>query len=63
MNVHQLDRRILLDHLRAVEEKFSLHFLGLLPRGTAAHVLEEDAFDLLAENEPASPCSASRKPR
>jgi hypothetical protein len=49
MNVHQLDRRILLDHLRAVEEKYPLHFLGLLPRGTAAHVLEEDAFDLLAE--------------
>ncbi|MGZ8308914.1 MAG: hypothetical protein ACXWU0_03695 [Rhodoplanes sp.] len=43
MNVHQLDRRILLDHLRAVEEKFPLHFLGLLPRGTV------EAFDLLAE--------------
>jgi predicted nucleotidyltransferase len=33
----------------AVEEKFPLHFVGLLPRGTAAHVFDEDAIDLLAE--------------
>lgn len=49
MNVHQIDRRILLTHLHAVEEKFPLHFLGLLPRGTAAHVFDDDAIDLLAE--------------
>jgi predicted nucleotidyltransferase len=49
MNVHQVDRKKFLDHLRAVEEKFPLHFVGQLPRGTAAHVSEDDAIDLLAE--------------
>ena len=49
MNVQHIDRHKFLDHLRAVEEKFPLHFVGLLPRGTAAHVFENDAIDLLAE--------------
>jgi predicted nucleotidyltransferase len=49
MNVHQIDGKKLLDHLHAIEEKFPLHFVGLLPRGTAAHVFDEDAIDLLAE--------------
>ena len=38
MNVHQIDRRILLTHLHATEEKFPLRFVGLLPRGSAPHV-------------------------
>lgn len=49
MNVQQIDRKRFLDYLQAVEERFPLHFVGLLPRGTAAHVVEEDAIDLLAE--------------
>jgi hypothetical protein len=49
MNIQQTDRRMFLDHLRAVEHKFPLHFLGVLPRGTAAHVFAENAIDLLAE--------------
>ena len=49
MNVQQIDRKRFLVHLQAVEEIFPLHFVGLLPRGTAAHVSEEDAIDLLAE--------------
>jgi hypothetical protein len=49
MNVQQIDRKRFLDHIRAVEEAFPLHFVGLLPRWTAAHVPEEDAIDLLAE--------------
>jgi hypothetical protein len=49
MNVHQIDRKQLLAHLQAVEDKFPLHFVGLLPRGAAAHVFEQDAIDLLAE--------------
>jgi predicted nucleotidyltransferase len=49
MNVQQIDRKKFLDHLHAVEKKFPLHFVGLLPRGTAAHVFEDDAIDLLAE--------------
>ena len=49
MNVHQIDRTTLVRHLRATEQKFPLRFIGLLPRGTAAHVFEDDAIDLLAE--------------
>jgi hypothetical protein len=49
MNVQQIDRKKFLDHLRAIEKQFPLHFLGLLPRGSAAHVFEHDAIDLLAE--------------
>jgi predicted nucleotidyltransferase len=49
MNIQQIDRQRFLDHLHAVEAKFPLHFVGTLPRGTAAHVFEDDAIDLLAE--------------
>ncbi|HUI95200.1 MAG TPA: hypothetical protein VLX44_05565 [Xanthobacteraceae bacterium] len=49
MNVQQIDRGKFLAHLRAVEGEFPLRFIATLPRGTAAHVFEEDAVDLLAE--------------
>jgi hypothetical protein len=49
MNIQQIDRQKLLDHLHAVEAKFPLRFVGTLPRGTAAHVVEDDALDFLAE--------------
>ncbi len=49
MNVQQVDRRKFLDHLHAVEGKFPLRFVGLLPRGTAARGFDDDAIDLLAE--------------
>jgi predicted nucleotidyltransferase len=49
MNIQQIDRQKFLDHLHAVEAKFPLRFVGTLPRGTAAHVTEDDAIDLLAE--------------
>jgi hypothetical protein len=52
MNVHQISRKKLLDHLHEVEKKFPLHFLGLLPRGSAAHIFENDALDFLAEKRP-----------
>lgn len=52
MNVQQIDRRALLAHLRATEDKFPVRFVGLLPRGTAAHVFGDDAVDLLAEKLP-----------
>jgi predicted nucleotidyltransferase len=52
MNVHHIDRSALHAHLRAVEGEFPLHFVGLLPRGTAAHVFGDDAVDLLAEKLP-----------
>jgi predicted nucleotidyltransferase len=49
MNIHQMDRRVLLTHLRAVEDRFPLQFVGLLERGSAPHVFGEDAIDFLAE--------------
>jgi hypothetical protein len=49
MNGHQIDRRILLIHLHAVEEKFPLRFVGLLDSGTATHVFGDEAVSLLAE--------------
>src|SRR5712692_9437325 len=52
MNVHQIDRKKLLGELHAVQEKFPLRFVGLLPRGTAVHVFGDDAVDLLAEKLP-----------
>jgi predicted nucleotidyltransferase len=52
MNIQQFNRKKLLDHLHAIERKFPVHFVGLLPRGTAAHVFGDDAIDLLAEKLP-----------
>ena len=52
MNIHRIDRKKLLEDLRAVEQKFPLRFVGLLPRGTAAHVFGDNAVDLLAEKLP-----------
>ncbi len=51
MNVHHIDRRVLLAHLHATEEKFQLRFVGLLPPGSAPHVLGDDAVEFLAEKE------------
>jgi predicted nucleotidyltransferase len=52
MNIHHIDRSALRAHLRATEREFPLRFVGLLPRGTAAHVFGDDAVDLLAEKLP-----------
>jgi predicted nucleotidyltransferase len=49
MNIQQVDRKKFLDHLHAIEAEFPLRFVGTLPRGTAAHVPDDDALDLLAE--------------
>jgi predicted nucleotidyltransferase len=49
MNIQNIDRRILLTHLQAVEDKFPMRFVGLLERGSAPHVFGDDAVDLLAE--------------
>jgi hypothetical protein len=52
MNIQSIDRRILLTHLHAVEDEFPLRFIGVLERGSAAHVFGDDAFDFLAEKRP-----------
>ncbi|MBV8744971.1 MAG: hypothetical protein JO134_08015 [Xanthobacteraceae bacterium] len=49
MNVQEVDRQQLRHHLRAVEAKFPLHFVGLLERGSAPHIAGDDAYDFLAE--------------
>jgi hypothetical protein len=49
MNVHHIDRSVLLSHLHATEEKFPLRFVGLLPDGSAPHVFGDDAVAFLAE--------------
>jgi hypothetical protein len=49
MNVPIIDRSVLLQHIRTIEERFPLKIVGLLPRGSAAHVFDDNAVDLLAE--------------
>jgi predicted nucleotidyltransferase len=51
MNFQQVDRRQLRQHLRAVEAKFPLRFVGSLERGSAPHIAGDDAYDFLAERE------------
>jgi predicted nucleotidyltransferase len=52
MNVPVVHRTILKRHVAAVEAKHPIKLLGLLPRGSAAHVFDEDALDFLAEKRP-----------
>lgn len=52
MNVPVVHRTILKRHVAAVEAKHAIKLLGLLPRGSAAHVFGEDALDFLAEKQP-----------
>jgi hypothetical protein len=52
MNVPVVHRPTLKRHVQAIEAKHPLRVLGLLPRGSAAHVFEEDALDFLAEKKP-----------
>ena len=47
-----IPRSILRMHAATVESKFPLRILGLLPRGSAAHVPDADALDFLAEKRP-----------
>ena len=52
MNAPFIHRAILKRHVALIEAKHPLVVLGLLPRGSAAHVSGEDAVDLLAEKRP-----------
>ena len=52
MNAPETYRSILRHHVASIEAKYPLKIVGLLPRGTAAHVFEENALDLLAEKKP-----------
>src|SRR5271165_2095663 len=52
MNVPIINRSILRMHVAAIEAKHPITIVGLLPRGSAAHVFEDDALDFLAEKKP-----------
>jgi predicted nucleotidyltransferase len=52
MNAPILHRPILKHHIATVEAKHPIKILGLLPRGSAAHIFDDDALDFLAEKRP-----------
>jgi hypothetical protein len=52
MNAPVIHRTILKRHVKTIEAKHPIKILGMLPRGSAAHVFEEDALDFLAEKRP-----------
>jgi predicted nucleotidyltransferase len=52
MNAPLIHRSILKHHIATVEADYPLKIVGLLPRGAAPHVANEDALDLLAEKQP-----------
>jgi hypothetical protein len=52
MNAPDINRSILRMHIAAIEAKYPIRILGLLPRGSAAHVFDENALDFLAEKRP-----------
>ena len=52
MNAPDVNRSILRMHIAAIEAKYPLKILGLLPRGSAAHIFDDNALDFLAEKGP-----------
>jgi predicted nucleotidyltransferase len=49
MYVHSIDRPALRTHVAAIEAKYPIKILGILPRGSAGHVFALSAIDLLGE--------------
>jgi hypothetical protein len=49
MNAPVIHRSILKQRVATVEAKHPIKLLGLLPRGSAAHIFDEDALDFLGE--------------
>jgi predicted nucleotidyltransferase len=52
MNVPDINRSILRMHIAAIEAKYPIKIVGLLPRGSAAHIFDDNALDFLAEKRP-----------
>jgi predicted nucleotidyltransferase len=52
MNAPDINRSILRFHIAAIEATHSIKIIGLLPRGSAGHVFEDNALDFLAEKRP-----------
>ena len=49
MNAPDINRSILRMHIAAIEQKYPIKIVGLLPRGAAAHLFSDRALDFLAE--------------
>jgi len=50
MNAPDINRSILRMHIAAIEAKHPIKIVGLLPRGSVGHVVDEDnALEFLAE--------------
>jgi hypothetical protein len=52
MNVPDINRSILRMHIAAIEAKYPIKILGLLPRGSVGHVFDDNALEFLAEKKP-----------
>ena len=52
MNRPDINRSILRMHIAALEAKHPIKIIGLLPRGSAGHVFDDNALDFLAEKRP-----------
>jgi hypothetical protein len=52
MNRPDINRSILRMHIAAIEAKHPIKMIGLLPRGSAGHVFDDNALDFLAEKRP-----------
>jgi predicted nucleotidyltransferase len=52
MNVPDINRSILRFHIAAIEARHPIRIVGLLPRGSAGHVFDDNALDFLAEKRP-----------
>jgi len=52
MNAPDVNRSILRMHIAAIEAKYPIKIVGLLPRGSAGHVFDENGIEFLAEKRP-----------
>ncbi|TLY73097.1 MAG: hypothetical protein E6K43_11605 [Gammaproteobacteria bacterium] len=52
MNIPDINRAILRMHIATIEAKHPIKILGLLPRGSAGHVFDENGLEFLAEKRP-----------
>ena len=52
MNAPDINRSILRMHVAAIEAKYPIKIVGLLPRGSVGHVFDDNAIEFLAEKRP-----------
>ena len=49
MNAPVLPRDVLRHHVATIEGRHPIKIIGVLPRGSAGHLFDDDGLDLLAE--------------